>query len=76
MPINKYDRNHHAGATAEERIRSQHRNSGSPYATAVVHEGPTTDPIRHVTNVSDIADHTRVVDRTPMRSLLNEGSRR
>jgi hypothetical protein len=71
MPINKYDRSHHAGPDAESRIRSRHRNSGSPYATEVVHEGPGNDAVRHITNVSDVADHTRVL--RPMKSLLNEG---
>jgi hypothetical protein len=73
MPINKYDVNHPAGPDAESRIRSRHRNSGSPHATAVVHEGPSNDAVRHITNVSDIADHTRVPRHTPMKSLLNEG---
>jgi hypothetical protein len=71
MPEERYNLLHHAGRNAEERIRSRHRNSGSPHADHVVHEGNANDAVRHITNVSGSADHTRIP--SPYRtSLLNQ----
>jgi hypothetical protein len=69
MPIEKYDRNHRAGPDAASRIKSRHRNSGSPHADTVVHED--RGALHHITNVSGAADHTSI-PRPYRTSLLNQ----
>jgi hypothetical protein len=67
-PIEKYNLQHPAGKNAEERIRSRHRNSGSPHADVVVHED--RGALHHITNLSGAADHTSIL--APRTSLLNQ----
>jgi hypothetical protein len=49
MPEIKYDRSHHAGATAEARIGNRLRNSGGEEADHIVQKG--SGPTRTYTNI-------------------------
>jgi hypothetical protein len=69
MPVERYNTSHHAGKNAEERVRSRHRNSGSPHADTVVHED--RGALHHITNISGSADHTSI-PRGYRTSLLNQ----
>jgi hypothetical protein len=72
-PEERYDRNHHAGPDAASRVRSRHRNSGSPHADVVVHED--RGALHHVSNISNSADHTRIPSQY-RTSLLNQDQSR
>jgi hypothetical protein len=73
VPVERYDRNHHAGPDAASRVRSRHRNSGSPHADTVVHED--RGALHHITNVSGAADHTSIPSQY-RTSLLNQDQAR
>jgi hypothetical protein len=69
MTEERYNLQHHAGPDAASRIKSRHRNSGSPHADVVVHED--RGALHHITNVSSAADHTHI-PRPYRTSLLNQ----
>jgi hypothetical protein len=49
MPEVKYNTNHHAGATPEQRVASRLRNSGGEEADHIIQKG--SGPTRTFTNV-------------------------